>query len=104
MHTPKEEISPEEEVKIVHNLFKKNLRMLRLSESLTAKDLSERLGFDKGKRINDLEEGRVKPKFDDLVLIVDYFPITFNDLLEVELTLNIPSRRKWKDIDKAEII
>jgi transcriptional regulator with XRE-family HTH domain len=87
----KEPVIIEREIEIVNSLFRHNLMMLRASETLSGKDLSLKLGLTKH-RINDLEEGRMPPTFSDLIKIVDYFPITFNDLLEGKLELNIKSR------------
>jgi DNA-binding Xre family transcriptional regulator len=85
------DIELETEINQVNNLFRKNLILLRASQALSGRDLSEKLLMSKN-RINDLEEGRMPPTFSDLIKIVDFFPITFNDLLEYEITLDIKSR------------
>lgn len=78
------------EINTVHELFMHNLMMLRASVGLSGSALAEKLLMPKN-RILDLEEGRMPPKFDDLVKIVDFFPITFNDLLEYKIELAIKS-------------
>lgn len=84
--------NPEKEIEEVHEIFKYNLRLLRASAGISGKELAEQLKFKSLSRIHDLEEGRIKPRFEELVLIVDHFPITFDDLLDSKLQLNIPSR------------
>lgn len=86
------DVEIEIEITTVNDLFRKNLILLRASQGLSGKALSEKLFMQKN-RIHDLEEGRMPPTFTDLIKIVDYFPITFNDLLEYEITLDIKSRQ-----------
>lgn len=69
-------------------IFRHNLRLLRLNEKLTQNELSERLMMNK-KRIGGLEEGRLKPTIEEIIKIVDYFPITFDVLLDCEITLDL---------------
>lgn len=88
---PDSEISIEEEIVIVNDIFRFNLRILRQSEALSAEQLAVTLDLPV-KRISDLEEGRMPPKLDDIVRIVDHFPITFDDLLDSKIELNIKSR------------
>ena len=76
---------------LVNDIFRKNLKLLRTANAVTGKDLSSLLSMSK-MRIHDLEEGRVTPTLSDMIKIVDHFPITFNDLLEYEITLDIKSR------------
>lgn len=86
----KEKLSIEDEIKTVAAIFGRNLRLLRISEDLGAEELSQRIGIPV-KRIYKLEEGVQLPTFKELIKIVDFFPITFNDILDRKLQLHIPS-------------
>lgn len=78
------------EIEEVLEIFRYNLRLLRHSEGLSATELSLKLNLFP-KRIADLEGGRMPPNLSDVVAIVDYFPITFDDLLDQKIPLQIPS-------------
>jgi len=82
-----------QEIEEVNKIFRDNLRMLRQSERLSINELAEKLGFN-GRRMKSLDSGEVKPSFSEVILIVDYFPITFDDLLEYKIELHIQSRQK----------
>lgn len=97
MNVCKSENEIADEIHIVHEIFKYNLRLLRAGEGLSAERLSVAL-YMPVKRINDLEEGRMPPKFEDLVKIVDYFPITYDDLLDGKLTLDIRSHKRNQNV------
>lgn len=86
-------ITVEEEIEIVNIDFRNNLRLLRTSHGLSGVELSAELKMTPN-RVHDLEEGRMPPKIDDLVRIIDFFDITFDDLLDQRLGVLIPSRTK----------
>jgi transcriptional regulator with XRE-family HTH domain len=68
--------------------FKHNLRLLRASKSISGVELSQELNMPI-KRINDLEEGRLPPKLDDLIKICSFYNISFDDILVRKITLKI---------------
>jgi len=82
-----------EEIQIVNNLFIANLKLLRASVGLSQKELALAVGIS-SRKIADMEEGKLPPTLADLVRLVEYFPITFDDLLDIKLELDIPSRRR----------
>lgn len=88
----KRPITVAEEVTMVLEDFKYNLALLRCSQGKTGEELSLLLGFSKS-RVNDLEQGRMPPKIEDIVAIIDYFDIDFNDLLDSRIGLNIKSHQ-----------
>jgi len=49
--------------------FINNLRIIRMCEGLTAKELSKRCGLRQMKRIADIEDGRGKPDINEVVNI-----------------------------------
>lgn len=87
------EINIEDEIKAVNEIFKYNLKMLRASEELSGEELSNKLQIPI-KRINDLEGGRMPPNLEDLIKIVNYYPITFDDLLDCKIGLLIQSNAR----------
>jgi transcriptional regulator with XRE-family HTH domain len=84
------EINIDEEIKIVNEIFRYNLKLLRASEELSGEELSNKLQLPL-KRINDLEGGRMPPNLEDLIKIVNHYPITFDDLLDYKIGLLIKS-------------
>ena len=86
-----------EEINEVLEIFRYNLRLLRLQAKLTGEELSGRLMMPI-KRIHDLEGNRVPPKTEDIICIVDYFDITYDDLLDDKILLHIKSRARQKSI------
>jgi len=84
------EINIEEEIIIVNEIFRYNLKLLRASEELSGEELSCKLHLPI-KRINDLEGGRMPPNLEDLIKIVNHYPITFDDLLDGKIGLLIQS-------------
>ena len=87
---PEIQITIEEEIEIVLDIFRYNLKLLRSFDKISAEDLSVKLKMNR-KRISELEY-RSAPKFSEIVKIVDYFPITFDDLLDGKIELYIRSR------------
>lgn len=89
----KPELTIDQEIELVNSFFRYNLQLLRQSEGLSAVELSIKLGMHE-KRIGDLECGKMPPRFDDLIRIVDYFPITYDDLIDCKIGLKIPSQER----------
>lgn len=79
------------EVKSVQDVFMYNLRLLRTSYSFTTAELSDVLGLNE-KRIGNLECGQTPPTLMDIVAIIAFFKIDFNDLLDVKIELTIKSK------------
>lgn len=75
-------------MKHTEETFKYNLKLLRASSGLSGKELSIELDMSV-KRINDLEEGRMPPNLEDLIKIVGYFKISFDDLLMTRIQLKL---------------
>lgn len=78
----------EQEIQTVWEIFRHNLRLLRHSEGLSADELGQRCRMQP-KRIADLEGGRMHPNLNDLIKLVEYFPITYDDLLDYKIGLKI---------------
>lgn len=72
----------------VQENFIYNLRLLRRTKGLSGKDLSKELGMHP-KRINNMEVKNVPPSLEDLVLVADYFKISFDKLISEKIKLNI---------------
>jgi len=87
------EINIDEEIKTVNEFFRYNLKMLRASEEMSGEELSNKLQMPI-KRINDLEGGRMPPNLEDLIKIVNHYPITFDDLLDAKIGLLIQSNAR----------
>lgn len=87
------ETNIDEEIKTVNEIFRYNLKMLRASEELSGEELSNKLQLPI-KRINDLEGGRMPPNLEDLIKIVNHYPITFDDLLDSKIGLLIQSNAR----------
>lgn len=83
----------EDEIKLVNEDFKYNLRLLRTAKGLSGVEASEQMGMI-ANRVNDLEGGRMPPNITDLVKIVDFFDLSFDDLLDQRLSIFIPSQHK----------
>ena len=64
--------------------FSKNLWFLRKRRGLTQGQLAKVLGSTRSK-IGSYEESRARPQLDMLVTIADYFGVTLDDLLKLEL-------------------
>lgn len=91
------DIDIESEIKTVSEIFRQNLKLLRVGQELSVEKLSQILQITV-RRINDLESGKSIPTFEDLIKIVNHFPITFDDLLDNKIGLLIPSNQMVKDI------
>lgn len=81
----------EQQHEMVLGHFVYNLKMLRMSKELSGVELSKRLKMSE-KRVNDLEGQRMPPNLDDLIRIVDFFEICFDDLLGYKIPLKIGSK------------
>lgn len=93
MTSNKEQITIDQEIEIVNEIFRHNLKLLRKFQCLSGEEMADKIGIHP-KRINALEEGRMSPKFHEVIRIVDYFPITFDDLLDSKIELHIKSRHR----------
>lgn len=78
-------------VKKVQSRFQFNLRLLRTSYSYTTAELSDFIGLNE-KRIGNLECGQTPPTLADIVAIIEFFDIDFNDLLDTTIELSIKSK------------
>ena len=61
--------------------FRKKLKNLRIRFGCTSKQLSELIGCD-ASYISKIENGRITPPLDKLVVIADYFGIKFEELFK----------------------
>ncbi len=66
--------------KILETLIK-NIEKLRIRHGCTCKQLSELIGCD-ASYISKVENGRLLPSVDKIILIANYFQIKFTDLFE----------------------
>lgn len=69
-------------------IFQFNLKLLRTNKEMSGEDLAAALKFESRKRILDLENGRMPPRFDELVTIGKYFDINIGNLIGFAITLN----------------
>ena len=71
-------------------IFRINLKVLMTFNQLDRKGLSQTIGARSLKRIDDLCEGRVPPKFDEIVTLSGLFGTTIDQLLykKVSVTFN----------------
>ena len=90
---PKSTISDvSDQIKNTNDILRYNLKILRHSVELNQSDLSEKAWMDIN-RIGDIEGGRLPAKLEDIVKIVKYFNITFDDLLYSKIEILIPSKK-----------
>lgn len=61
--------------------FKNNLKMLRLENRLTQKELGEKLGFS-ARTISDWECGNTEPDFLTLKKLCALFNVSYEDILD----------------------
>ena len=58
-----------------------NIRVIRMSQGITAKELSEKSGCRQLKRISDIEDGRGKPNIDEIVIICKLFGVKIDQMI-----------------------
>lgn len=75
--------------RIEFDIFRHNLKTLRISRGITAKELSEQAEMKQAKRISDIEEGRGKPTFDEVYTISLIFAMSLDKLLFQELRITV---------------
>lgn len=80
-----------EELAEVLGIFRNNLKLLRTQAGITVQEFSHMIEI-KALRLYDLESGIRPPNFEEIVCIVDYFDITYDDLLDGKIDLHIKSR------------
>lgn len=68
--------------------FSKNLKFLRKKEKLSQKELGENLNLTRDS-IASLENGRMKPSYELLINLRNYFKVNLDDLI-------------FKDLEKGE--
>lgn len=82
MKTREERLKLKQTRDLSYDNFRRNLRILRGSQDLSAIELSDRLGLHSGSRCIDLEYGRSGvPNVWELDTIAKYFQISIDDLL-----------------------
>lgn len=70
-------------------LFRDNLRQLRVVKGITAFDLSAKAGLRQKKRINDIEEGRGSPDIDEVAAICQSLEASIDDMLFKKIKVHI---------------
>ena len=68
--------------------FRYNLKLLRCSWELSAEQLNGKLGMS-GKRISNLECAQTPPTMEDVFAIKNFFNISFNQLFDERIKLNL---------------
>jgi transcriptional regulator with XRE-family HTH domain len=66
--------------------FNKNLQFLRKKQKISQSKLGEILNMTRDS-INSMENGRMKPSFDTLINIKNYFNISLDDLIFKDLEI-----------------
>lgn len=61
-------------------IFRQNLTILQATKDATNKELAEIIGL-RPKRIEDFREGRLPPKFDELITIAKFFNVTLDQIM-----------------------
>lgn len=61
--------------------FRQNLKIVRASKGLTAKELSKKCDLRQMKRVADIEEGRGKPTLVEVVSICTELNVTIDNML-----------------------
>jgi transcriptional regulator with XRE-family HTH domain len=70
--------------------FGGKLRLLRLRQRLTLKELAQKLGYSAHGYLSEIESGKKKPTVDFVLKIADYFHISTDQLLRDR----VPLRKK----------
>ena len=60
--------------------FAENLKTLRVANSLTQKDLAEKLRIHQS-NLSDWEKGISRPEYENLIALADIFDISLDELL-----------------------
>lgn len=68
--------------------FINNLRIIRMCEGITAKELSKRCGLRQLKRIADIENGRGKPSIEEIVSICKELNFKIDAMLNDKVKIN----------------
>lgn len=69
-------------------IFRSNLRKLRASLGKTGAELSAELKMP-AKRINDLEEGRCRPKLDEVCALAKLFQCSIDNLIYSDVQMSV---------------
>ena len=76
-----ERLTLSESRNMIYEKFRRNLCILRAAHDISGVDFAREIGCHSGKRIHDLESGRGVPTIEEVLVIVQYFKITMDDLL-----------------------
>lgn len=80
------------------DLIAKNLKFLRNKRNLTQQELAEKLGI-KRSSIGAYEESRAQPKYDTLTNIADFFHVSIDQLVTLDLADGpVPDVRRVTDL------
>lgn len=71
------------------NIFRNNLRTLRMANGMTAKELSEKAALKQVKRVSDIEEGRGLPSLDEIYTFSKLFAVSLDQILFQELKITV---------------
>lgn len=71
------------------DILRHNLKTLRISRGITAKELSEKAELKQLKRVSDIEEGRGSPSLDEIYTFSLIFAVSIDRLLFHELRITI---------------
>lgn len=67
--------------------FGGKIRLLRLRQKLTLKELAQKLGYSAHGYLSEIESGKKKPTVDFVLKIADYFHISTDQLLRDNVPL-----------------
>lgn len=77
-------------------MFQDKIKQLRLEHDMSQEDLAEILNVTR-QSISKYENGSAEPSYDKLALLVDYFKVTYDDLLADTK----PTQKETEKADKA---
>lgn len=63
------------------NVFGKNLKLFRSAKKMTQKELGDLLGVTQ-RTISGWEMGETEPNYDTLIKILEYFDVSFEDMIQ----------------------
>ena len=66
---------------MLYEKFRTNIRLLRAKKGWSGCEAGERIGLKNGKRMIDLEYGRVNPSMEEMMLISKTFDVAIDNIL-----------------------
>ncbi len=83
-------------------MFQKKIRQLRLEHDMSQEDLADILGVTR-QSISKYENGTAEPSYDKLAILVDYFNVSYDDLLAKDSMVTSEEKVSVKDESKPVV-